>query len=79
MANNGWMNKHPLGSLASTTNDVNYLNHPKEEKITNLSNERKNLLEEYRSNIITTAEFKAALSLIRIRENKINEQLQKSK
>ena len=59
MNNNGWMNKHSLGKLASTTD------HPKQtKKDTNSSVDKRRLIEEYNDGMITLEEFQIELSVL---------------
>ncbi len=63
MSKNSWMDKHSLGSLASTTND-----YPKEtvkiEKHYGLPVDKRRLLETYTCGDMTLEEFQIELSIL---------------
>jgi len=66
MANNtGWMDKQSLGRLSSTTDSINRLDHPVNERKNSLSKEKNVLLEDFRSGLLTASELQVELKKLK--------------
>lgn len=68
MGKHNWFKDNPIGKLSPTQEQIDKYEMPRGEVLTDTSAERKSLLEEYQSGIISKEELRDALLLLK--ENK---------